>query len=80
VLAAMVHRFHYLKYALSLVLIYIGAKIFLQQFIGKIPPEVSLGVTFALLGGGILLSLWSTRGQKVESAAPPSGIKAETVK
>jgi tellurite resistance protein TerC len=27
-LAAMVHRFHYLKYALSLVLIFIGAKIF----------------------------------------------------
>jgi tellurite resistance protein TerC len=66
VLAAMVHRFHYLKYALALVLIYIGAKIFLQQLIGKIPPEVSLAVTFALLGGGILVSLWSTRGQKAE--------------
>lgn len=61
VLSSMVHRFHYLKYALSLVLIYIGAKIFVQQFIGKIPPEISLGVTFTLLAGGILFSLWKTR-------------------
>ncbi len=68
VLSAMVHRFHYLKYALSLVLVYIGAKIFVQQFIGKIPPEVSLGVTFALLAGGILVSLWRTRRE--ETAAP----------
>ena len=61
VLSAMVHRFHYLKYALALVLVYVGAKIFVQQFIGKIPPEVSLGVTFALLAGGILVSLYKTR-------------------
>jgi tellurite resistance protein TerC len=57
-----VHRFTYLKYALSLVLIYIGAKIFAQQFVGKIAPEISLGVTFTLLAGGILYSLWRTRG------------------
>ena len=63
VLSAMVHRFHYLKYALALVLIYIGAKIFVQQFIGKIPPEISLGVTFVLLAGGIVVSLLRTRGE-----------------
>lgn len=67
VLSAMVHRFRYLKYALSLVLIYVGAKIFAQQIIGKIPPEVSLGVTFTLLAGGILYSLYKTRS---EAAAP----------
>ncbi len=61
VLAAMVHRFHYLKYALSLVLIYVGAKIFVQQFIGKIDPAISLGITISILLGGILLSLWTTR-------------------
>jgi tellurite resistance protein TerC len=61
VLSAMVHRFHYLKYALALVLVYVGAKIFVQQFTGKIPPEISLGVTFALLAGGILFSLYKTR-------------------
>lgn len=61
VLAAMVHRFHYLKYALSLVLIYVGGKIFAQQFIGKIDPAISLAVTVGILAGGILLSLWTTR-------------------
>ena len=77
VLAAMVHRFHYLKYALSLVLIYIGAKIFVQQIIGKIPPEVSLLVTVGLLGGGILVSLWSTRGQKTaQHVSPPDSATA----
>ncbi len=62
VLSAMVDRFHYLKYALALVLVFVGAKIFVQQFIGKIPPEVSLGVIVALLAGGILYSLMKTRG------------------
>jgi tellurite resistance protein TerC len=61
VLAAMVHRFHYLKYALSLVLVYVGGKVFVQQFIGKIDPSISLSVTIAILLGGILLSLWKTR-------------------
>lgn len=62
-LAAMVHRFHYLKYALSLVLIFIGMKIFLGDWLfeGKVPASISLGVTGALLLGGILFSLWKTR-------------------
>ena len=72
VLSAMVHRFHYLKYALALVLVYVGGKIFVQQFIGKIPPEVSLGVTFALLAGGILVSLYKTRAG--EAASPPQQV------
>jgi len=60
-LAAMVHRFEYLKYALALVLVFIGAKIFLVGMIGKIPAPVSLGVTFGLLLGGVLFSLFKTR-------------------
>ncbi len=36
-LAAMIHRFKYLKYALALVLVFIGGKIFLVGIIGKIP-------------------------------------------
>lgn len=65
-LSAMVHRFHYLKYALALVLIFIGTKIFLGDLFpgGKVPTELSLGVTFALLGGGVLYSLWRTRNDK----------------
>ncbi|WP_022681631.1 TerC family protein [Sphingobium bisphenolivorans] len=70
-LSAMVHRFHYLKYALALILVYIGAKIFVADFLldgGKFPPVLSLGVTFALLGAGIGWSLWKTR-QEERSAA-----------
>ncbi len=65
-LAAMVHRFHYLKYALALVLVFIGTKIFVSDFImdgDKFPPVMSLAATFALILGGILFSLWKTRGE-----------------
>ncbi|MCW5658139.1 MAG: TerC family protein [Burkholderiaceae bacterium] len=63
-LAAMIHRFAYLKYALALVLVFIGAKIFAVGIVGKIPPTVSLSVTAALIAGGVLVSLWKTRGGK----------------
>ena len=44
-LAAMVHRFHYLKYALAVLLVFIGSKIFVADALGlaKIPPLASLG-------------------------------------
>lgn len=60
-LAALMHRFIYLKYALALVLIFIGGKIFLHGLIGKVPAVLSLGVTFGLLAGGVILSLLKTR-------------------
>lgn len=72
VLAAMVHRFHYLKYALSLVLVYVGSKIFVQQFIGKIDPAVSLGITISILLGGVALSLWKTRNDPPEAKPAPA--------
>ena len=62
-LAAMIHRFKYLKYALALVLVFIGSKIFLVGIVGKIPAVISLSVTFGLIAGGVLVSLWKTRGQ-----------------
>ena len=64
-LAAMVHRFHYLKYALAAVLVFIGSKIFVTDFLldgGKMPAWISLGVTFGLISAGVLYSLWKTRG------------------
>ncbi len=69
-LAAMIHRFKYLKYALALVLVFIGSKIFLVGIIGKIPAVISLSVTFGLIAGGVLVSLWKTRSEPtaVESA------------
>ncbi|MGL4231054.1 MAG: TerC family protein [Casimicrobium sp.] len=69
-LAAMIHRFKYLKYALALVLVFIGTKIFLVGIIGKIPPSISLSVTFGLILGGVLLSLYKTRDTPA-SLRPP---------
>ena len=68
-LAAMIHRFKYLKYALALVLVFIGAKIFFVGAVGKFPPAFSLAVTFGLIAGGVAVSLWKTRGP----AAPAAG-------
>lgn len=65
-LAAMVHRFEYLKYALALVLVFIGSKIFVADFLlggEKFPPALSLGVTVALIAAGIIYSLWKTRDE-----------------
>ncbi|MFD1333509.1 TerC family protein [Methylopila musalis] len=65
-LAAMAKRFAYLKYALALVLVFIGAKIFWAHFFGKVDPAISLGVTLALIAGGVGVSLWKTRNDPVE--------------
>jgi tellurite resistance protein TerC len=69
-LASIVHRFYYLKYALALVLIFIGAKIFVGDFVfgGKVPAVLSLTVTLGLIISGILYSLWKTRGDIRKSA------------
>ncbi len=71
-LAAMVHRFHYLKYALALVLVFIGSKIFVADFVlggDKFPPVLSLAVTFGLILGGVGWSLWKTRGEAPQGGA-----------
>ena len=63
-LDAVLHRFAYLKQALALLLVFIGSKIFVADLLGlgKFPAEWSLGITFAILAGGVLYSLWKTRG------------------
>jgi tellurite resistance protein TerC len=69
-LAAMVHRFHYLKFALAAVLIFIGSKIFLADLMGleKFPPPVSLAITFGLLSAGVLYSLWKTHRPRLTAS------------
>jgi len=71
-LAAMVHRFQYLKYALSILLIFIGSKIFIAWGMGwdKFPPAWGLSITVGILASGILFSLWKTRDDK----EPPHAI------
>ncbi len=65
-LAAIVHRFHYLKYALALVLVFIGSKIFIADLLGlqKFPPAIALTITFGILAGGVLYSLFKTRREQ----------------
>jgi tellurite resistance protein TerC len=63
-LSAMIHRFHYLKYALALILVVIGVKIVLMMIGIKLPAILTLSVTFGLIAGGIGYSLWKTRGEQ----------------
>ena len=67
-LAAVIHRFKYLKYALAVILVFIGAKIFWNQIYGKLDPWISLSVTFSLLAIGIGYSLYKTRTQTAAAA------------
>ncbi|MGB8817557.1 MAG: TerC family protein [Rhizobiaceae bacterium] len=66
-LAAMIDRFVYLKYALAVVLIFIGSKIFVADMLGlaKIPPTLSLTITVGILAAGVVGSLWATRAKAV---------------
>jgi len=66
-LAGIIHRFHYLKYGLSVVLMVVGVKM-IGNYIWKtngwgekfLPVEVALLITAALIGGSIVLSLYRT--------------------
>ena len=59
-LAGMAGRFHLLTIGLALVLVFIGGKMLLVEFV-KIPVFISLGVVAALAGGSMALSLWRPR-------------------
>lgn len=67
-LAAMMHRFAYLKYALAIVLVFIGAKIFAVNIIGKTPAWISLGVTVGIITTGVFYSMYKTRNETKEIA------------
>lgn len=58
-LASIIDKFYYLKYALATVLIFIGSKIFISDAlnIAKIPPIVSLSITFIILISGVIFSV-----------------------
>lgn len=62
-LAAVIHRFAYLKQALAVLLVFIGAKVFVADLLGweKFPAPWSLGITAAILITGVVWSLWKTR-------------------
>ncbi len=68
-LAALVHRFEYLHYALAIVLVFIGAKGFYSYFFGKFDPYLSLAITIGIIASGIFYSLWKTRADGGQKAA-----------
>jgi len=63
-LAGVIHRFEYLKYGLSLVLIIVGVKMILNGIYGEkfLPVEYALLITGSLILGSIVVSLLKTRG------------------
>lgn len=62
-LAGIIHRFHYLKYGLSLVLVLVGVKMLVNAWFGGpvVPTQATLGLTAAILGGSVLFSMLKTR-------------------
>lgn len=62
-LDSVLEKFIYLKYSLSIILIFIGSKIFISDYMGieKFPASVSLGVSATLIFGGIIYSLYKIR-------------------
>lgn len=54
------NRFEYLKHSLSIILVFIGGKVFYNEFLGHIPGPVSLLITVAILAGGVIVSMLHT--------------------
>jgi tellurite resistance protein TerC len=63
-LAGIIHRFHYLKIGLSVVLVFIGVKMLVEHWI-EIPIAASLGIVAAVLGASVVASLiWPSEAKK----------------
>lgn len=69
-LASIIDRFYYLKYALATVLIFIGSKIFIADALdlAKIPPMLSLTITFTILVSGVICSFLREKEVKKHNA------------
>jgi len=64
-LADVADRFHLLKYALAMVLAFIGSKMLIAPWY-HIPVQASLAVVAVLIGGSVAASLIATRGKPRE--------------
>jgi tellurite resistance protein TerC len=62
-LAVILDRFRYMKQALAVVLVFIGAKVFFADLMGwdKFPASVSLAITVSIVAAGMLYSLLQAR-------------------
>ncbi|HBW16299.1 MAG TPA: hypothetical protein DEF41_09255 [Desulfovibrio sp.] len=70
-LAGIIHRFRYLKYGLSLVLVFIGAKMIINAWFAAkiIPTDVALLVTALIIGGSMVVSVIKTRSEGGDEGA-----------
>lgn len=67
VLSGMMREFRYLKIGLSLVLMFIGAKMMLAGYF-KIPSVFALAVTGLLIGGSVAASLWFKESEEARES------------
>ncbi|WP_224366554.1 TerC family protein [Hyalangium versicolor] len=70
--AGMVEKFSYLKIGLSAVLVFVGAKMTLVDFV-KVPAAVSLGVIALLIGGSVLASFLKARSDEAAKGKEAHG-------
>ncbi|MEO8664583.1 MAG: TerC family protein, partial [Ignavibacteria bacterium] len=63
VLAGVMHKFYYLKTGLSMILVFIGAKMLLTHLY-KIPTGFSLGIIAIILIASVVFSLLKTKADK----------------
>lgn len=76
-LATLLERFKYLKFALAVVLVFIGGKIFYNAAGGHITPSVSLVATLVVLIGGAVFSFMATRHQEAKDEKARKRTKGE---
>ncbi len=72
-LAGVIHRFHYLKLGLSVVLVWVGGKMLLSE-VYEMPITLSLGVVAAVLGIAVAASLLFPKRAQARSpvgSSPP---------
>jgi tellurite resistance protein TerC len=83
-LAGAVDKFYMLKYGLAVVLIFVGLKMVWlnEQFDGKFPITLSLGIIATVIAGSVILSLVFPRSpvpeesEHLQPSAPAKGARA----
>lgn len=70
-LAGIIHRFVYLRYALAFVLVFVGVKMMLED-VYHVPILASLGVIAVSLTAGVLISLRASDDDADEDGTPPA--------
>ncbi len=67
-LVGIIHRFHYLKYGLSLVLVVVGGKMIVNAWFGEkiVPTETALLITSGIITASMLFSMFKTRAEPTE--------------